>query len=182
MIRKSLPALAVMLTLSLPAYAVAPCANDAEREAMAMRALQSEFMMAGVACNQAAAYNSFVTKYQSVISAEGVRLKSYFSRVYGGSGEKQLNDFITDIANAWSQVHMKDMQSYCNSTWERMWKANSTTLDRTALVAQARERAGVPVVSATMCAGASSLNPAPVVRTADATPTATAAKPKAKKP
>ena len=151
MIRTSLPMLTVLLSLTLPAMAVAPCANEAEREAMAMRVLQSEFMMAGVACNQAQAYNTFITRYQPIISAEGLKLKAYFTRT--GGGEKQLNDFITDLANAWSQVHMKDMKGFCTSTWERMWVANSKTIDRTNLMVEARDRAALPIINANVCAG-----------------------------
>lgn len=148
--------LIALLAFSAPARAALPaCASETERQAMAVRALQSYFMVAGVACNQAAAYNKFITKYQSPVSSYGSALKGYFTRVYGGSGERQLNDFITGLANAWSQVHMQDMGNYCKGTWDMMWKLDKeTTVDAAKLVQHARAVAVQPAVSAEMCAGA----------------------------
>lgn len=89
---------------------------------MLVRGLQSYLMMAGVACNQGDAYNRFVTANQTELSTQGVALRGYFQRVYGSGAERHLNDFITGLANAWSQVHMTNMGNYCKSTWEMMYQ------------------------------------------------------------
>jgi hypothetical protein len=148
--------LVALLAFTAPASAALPaCANETERQAMAVRALQSYFMVAGVACNQAAAYNKFITKYQSPVSAYGSALKSYFTRVYSGSAERQLNDFITGLANAWSQVHMQDMGTYCKGTWEAMWQLDKEpSADPAKLVQYARSVSVQPAVTSVMCAGA----------------------------
>lgn len=143
--------LSLSVLAALPAQAALPsCSNDGERQAMVIRSFQSYLMVAAVACNQAQAYNTFVTKNQGVLAAEGTRLKSYFRRVYG-PGEKPLNDFITGLANAWSQIHMSDMASYCRGTWETMWKLDTGKIQ---LLDQARLTATQPAVATEMCAGA----------------------------
>jgi hypothetical protein len=117
------PVLAVLLVISSSVQAALPaCASDAERQAMLVRGLQSYLMMAGVACNQGDAYNKFVMRNQRELSAQGNMLRSYFQRVYRGNSERHMNDFITELANAWSQVHMQNMTNYCKSTWDMMWR------------------------------------------------------------
>lgn len=139
------------LAVSSAAHASLPnCASDVERQAMMVRGLQSYLMMAGVACNQADAYNRFVQTNQAELSAQGTALKGYFRRVYGGNYESHLNDFITEIANAWSQVHMSNMSNYCKSTWEMMYRLEKTPQPLTQL---SMGIAAQPSVTAVMCSG-----------------------------
>lgn len=143
-------AIAATLLLSAPAQALPSCASDAERQAMLVRGLQSYLMMAAVACNQSDAYNKFITRNQAELTAQGHALKAYFQRVYGGSSERQLNDFITEIANAWSQVHMTNMSNYCKSTWEMMLQLEKAPAP---LVEVSKGIAAQPSITAVMCAG-----------------------------
>ncbi len=137
---------------AMPVQAALPrCASEAERQAMLVRGLQSYLMMAGVGCNQAQAYNKFVTANQTQISSHGQILKSYFSRVYGGSGEKHLNDFITEVANAWSKQHMANMSGYCKATWELMWNLERHPAKLPELAQKVVQQ---PMVLDTMCSGA----------------------------
>ncbi len=108
-----------LIVFAQPAQARLPaCTSAAERDAMAVRALQSFFMLAGVACNQADSYNRYMTRYQAQVAAHTEHLKGYFTRVYGRKGETHLNDFVTNLANAWSQVHLDGMNTYCKATWD----------------------------------------------------------------
>ncbi len=145
-----------VLMASGPATAALPaCTTQAERDAMTVRAFQSYLMVAAVACNQAQAYNSFVSRYQGDLSAHGQRLKGYFQRVYGRGSEPKLNDFITDLANAWSQLHMANMGAYCKATWDTMWYLTKGQQAGPAGFAQAvAERSTSPVVRDLLCAGA----------------------------
>ncbi len=134
-----------------PVRAALPaCASESEKQAMVIRSFQSYLMVAAVACNQASAYNTFMTKNQAMLSAQGNNLKGYFHRVYG-RGDKQLNDFITSLANAWSQIHMSDMGGYCRGTWETMWKIDTA---KVSLIDQAKLTASQPAVAREMCSGA----------------------------
>lgn len=145
---------ALALGLSSPVAAAPSCASLQEQEAMAVRAFQSQLMVAAVACNQADAYNRFANKYQSIVSAQGNNLKAHFQRAYGGSGEKKLNDFITELANAWSQVHLADMASYCRATWETMWKLEKHPIDTKQFVELSRNKSFVADIVPVLCAGA----------------------------
>jgi hypothetical protein len=65
-----------------------------------------------------------------------------------------MNDFITNLANAWSQVHMKNMKGFCTSTWNRMWALTNKPSDRAMLINQAVSRvAATPLVTAELCSG-----------------------------
>lgn len=146
-------AFAAFICLAPAAHAARPaCASDSERTAMLVRGLQSYFMMAGVGCNQGAAYNKFVTANQSQISAQGHVLKSYFQRVYGKDAERNLNDFVTELANAWSQIHIHNMQGYCKATWELMWRMEQ---ERLPLLDVAQAVTQQPSVTGIMCNNAS---------------------------
>ena len=143
--------IAVSALAAMPVRAALPaCVSETEKQAMIVRSFQSYLMVAAVACNQAQAYNTFISKNQRMISGEGTALKAYFHRVYG-PGEKPLNDFITALANAWSQIHMSDMSAYCGGTWETMWKLNTGKIQ---FIDQARLTASQPAVAAEMCSGA----------------------------
>lgn len=149
--RFALVAAMIGLLFSSAAQAGLPgCASESERQAMLVRGLQSYLMMAGVACNQGDAYNRFVTRNQSELTAQGHALKAYFQRVYAGNAERRLNDFITEIANAWSQVHLTNMANYCKSTWEMMYllEKNPQPLSEVS-----RGVSTQPGVTAVMCAG-----------------------------
>lgn len=143
----------LVVTFAAPAWGRSACVGEVEKEAMAMRVLQSEFMVAAVACNQASAYNDFVRKYQTLLTKNGLALKSYFQRTDGPHSERGLNDFLTSLANAWASVHMTDKQAYCKSAWDRMWLATHQAADSKSLMAQARERSLVPIVGAELCPG-----------------------------
>lgn len=157
------------LTGGVAAAALPACTTQAERDAMTVRSFQSYLMVAAVACNQAQAYNGFVSRYQGELSSHGQRLKGYFQRVYGRSSDPHLNDFITDLANAWSQSHMANMGAYCKATWDTMWYLTQGPQAGAAGFAQAvAERATSPVVREVLCAGAVPATPVP------ATPVATA--------
>ncbi len=149
--RFALVAAMIGLLFSSSAQAGLPsCATDSERHAMLVRGLQSYLMMAGVACNQGDAYNKFVTRNQSELSTQGHALKAYFQRVYGGNSERRLNDFITEIANAWSQVHLTNMANYCKSTWEMMYLLEKNPQP---LVEVSKGISAQPGVTAVMCNG-----------------------------
>lgn len=141
----------VGLVLSSSAQAALPtCASDSERQAMLVRGLQSYLMMAAVACNQSDAYNKFININQGELSRQGVALKAYFQRVYGGNAERHLNGFITEIANEWSQVHMADMNNYCKSTWDMMYQLEKNPMP---LAEVSKGVAAQPGVTNAMCSG-----------------------------
>ncbi len=107
---------AVTVASLMPFAAEAACATKAEVDAMNLRALKSAFMVAALSCNQQSSYNAFISKNQSMFSADGAHVKGYFVRTYGGSAEYQLNRFVTKLANEASQISMgQESNVYCKS-------------------------------------------------------------------
>ena len=87
----------LLLHLS-PAFAV-PCAQPNEMQAIRVRALQTELMIAGLSCNGQAHYNYFITNYQLQLKTYADAMRSYFKRSYGPTAELEMNEFVTQLAN-----------------------------------------------------------------------------------
>jgi hypothetical protein len=146
----------IILGLMQPAAAALPsCTSASEQNAMTVRAFQSFLMLAGVACNQAQAYNRFMTRYNGQISGHGDALKGYFQRVYAAKAEAKMNDFVTELANAWSAIHLRDMKGYCKASWDIMMLLERLPrVDDSKLVQASRAMAGQKPVPDVLCAPA----------------------------
>lgn len=83
------------------------CANNSEKEALDIRVLQTELMVAALACGERTRYNDFVTRYQPQLKQGGKDLRIYFSRIYKKMGEQKLNNFVTKLANETSKNSRK---------------------------------------------------------------------------
>ncbi len=69
-------------------------------QAKAVRVLQSELMVAALACDARHHYSSFVTRYKSDLVQNGQTLKSHFHSAHGAKkGFDELNRFVTRMAN-----------------------------------------------------------------------------------
>ena len=80
------------------------CADRGAREALEMRVLQSELMVAALTCNQRPSYNAFVTAFKPYLKDQGRTLRAYFTKTYGtGAGPQRLNSLVTRLANVASQ-------------------------------------------------------------------------------
>ncbi|MDG1287845.1 MAG: hypothetical protein P8P30_09850 [Rickettsiales bacterium] len=93
----------------------AVCAKPAEFQALNMRALQSELMVAALSCGQKRQYNNFAKRYGSQLNAYGSQIINFFSR-HGGQnkGDKLLNDFVTKMANRASRASLgRPQRQYC---------------------------------------------------------------------
>ncbi len=93
----------------------AVCAKSTEYQALNMRALQSELMVAALSCSQRRNYNWFATQYKPQLNAYGTQIINFFKR-HGAkdNGEKLLNDFITKMANRASRASLgRSQQQYC---------------------------------------------------------------------
>lgn len=92
------------------------CASPAEKAAVDARVLQSELMVAALTCGENARYNVFVQKFQSELVGFGSALRAYFVRAYGKSGEYEMNQFVTRMANgATIRRTQFTMPEYCAS-------------------------------------------------------------------
>lgn len=95
------------------AWAQSACATPDDEATLNARVLQTELMVAALACGEEDRYNAFVNTFKSELSQRGKSLRAYFKRVHGASGEKRMNAFVTKLANDASQRTANGPSAYC---------------------------------------------------------------------
>ncbi|MGH6634685.1 MAG: hypothetical protein ACRED0_00615 [Gammaproteobacteria bacterium] len=90
------------------------CAQPHEHTALNARVLQTELMVAALSCGNRPLYNAFVRKFRGELGKQGHSLRLFFARHYAGRGEKDLNVFITRLANETSQRSNADRAAFCS--------------------------------------------------------------------
>ncbi len=91
------------------------CAKPAEFQALNMRALQSELMVAALSCGQKRQYNHFAKQYNAKLNDFGNHIIEFFNR-HGGKkqSDRLLNDFVTKMANRASRASLgRTQRQYC---------------------------------------------------------------------
>lgn len=122
-----LAALAIALAATGPAEAGRmACVTAREEVALNARVLQTELMVAALACGEAKRYNAFVTTFRREIAAQGSSLRRLFGRAYGSAGKSQLNAFVTRLANDASVRSAAGGGRYCAAAASLMTEALAT--------------------------------------------------------
>lgn len=109
---------AVMAVLPGLASAQGACRNANELQAIAVRMLTTELMVAALGCTGATEdsfrnrYGSFVQKFNTDLVRNGSLLKSHYAR-YGG--ESRMNMMVTQLANLAEQRRRAD-PNFCADT------------------------------------------------------------------
>lgn len=83
-----------------------------------VRRLQTQLMVGALSCGQQRMqvnYNSFVTKFDRALKANGAALKSYFTRMFGSRGVSEMDSFLTKLSNELSLVSMRH-SDFCTRT------------------------------------------------------------------
>lgn len=99
-----------------PAWAGSACATAEDEVTLNARVLQTELMVAALACGEQQRYNAFVNTFKSELSQRGRLLRAYFKRVHGPSGENRMNAFVTKLANDASQRTANGPDAYCTAS------------------------------------------------------------------
>jgi len=120
--RRSLWSLAAIAAAALPAAgAVAACYTPPEVTAVHIRMLQSELMVAALACRDSnpelgmiTQYNSFVKRHNPGLVGQNRVLERHFDRHYGGGNpaKRRMDALLTAIANDASKRSMT--ANFCN--------------------------------------------------------------------
>ena len=104
------------------AVQAADCYSPAETSAVEVRMLQSELMVAALACRDSnpelgmiAGYNDFVHRLSRPLVQNSRLLQAHFKKAYGASGEHRFEAFETELANAASKRSMAS-SSYCENS------------------------------------------------------------------
>ncbi len=95
-----------------PALAQA-CVQPAERVAFEVRALQSQLMVAALSCGRDADYNAFVRKFQGELASSYRGMQGHFRRTAGNGHQREMDGFITTLANAHSQDGIRAGSHFC---------------------------------------------------------------------
>ncbi len=88
------------------------CVQASERTAFEVRALQSQLMVAALSCNQDNAYNAFVRKFQRDLAGSYSAIQTHYRRS-GANGQRNLDQYITGLANAHSQDGIRQGSQFC---------------------------------------------------------------------
>ncbi len=113
--RKTLFGVTMGLVLGTGSVAYALCATPTDREAFHVRALQTDLMVAALTCDVRDDYNEFANTHKNVLVKHGRALKQTFHAIHGASaGERELNAYITALANRTSQRSISARTAYCD--------------------------------------------------------------------
>lgn len=99
----------------LPAAAFATCMQPAEKTAFDVRALQSQLMVVALACQQQDDYNAFVRRHMSELGAAHQGLVTYHRRAHGAQHQRQLDTYITNLANSQMQAGITQGSHFCRN-------------------------------------------------------------------
>jgi hypothetical protein len=100
-----------LLIFSGPAMAQL-CVNPAERTAFEVRALQSQLVVAALACGKDNDYNIFVRRFQTELSGSYRTIQGHFRRG-GANSQRTMDTYITTLANAHSQDGINQGSRFC---------------------------------------------------------------------
>jgi hypothetical protein len=91
------------------------CLQPAEKTHFDVRALQSQLMVVAISCEMQDDYNRFVTKFQPQLATAYRGVAGHFRRTAGGSHQRQLDQYITNLANGQSQVGISQGSFFCRN-------------------------------------------------------------------
>ncbi len=126
--KTTLASLSLVLSLAAAPALAAPCVSPPTT--LNARVLQTELMVAALSCNEQQRYNAFVSAFRSEIAAQSASLRKLFSRTYGSNGKRQLNAYVTKLAND-ASMRSADVgkHAYCASAGSLFAEAMATPPD-----------------------------------------------------
>ncbi len=95
------------------AMAAENCKTQQDRDIFELAALKSEAMVLATSCHEEERYNAFVQRYKAVLLANEHAFDAYFKREFGRSGQAEHDSYITSLANAQSDVGLKEGTDFC---------------------------------------------------------------------
>lgn len=116
-------AFAAALLAGQPASAAEQCPTAKEQAALRTRALQTDFMVAALNCGERERYNDFVKTFKTPLVREGKALKAYFRRRHGERATRELNAFVTQLANLASRRYNARTRTFCTQAKTQLTEA-----------------------------------------------------------
>ncbi len=98
------------------ATAAENCKSPSDREIFELAALKSEVMVLATSCHEEERYNAFVQHFKATLQANEHAFDAYFKRTFGRSGQTEHDSYVTSLANAQSDVGLKEGTDFCPHT------------------------------------------------------------------
>lgn len=87
--------------------------SSRDRNSVNIRHLQSQLMVAALSCDLRPQYNATIERFEAELIQHGQDLRRLFNRSYGKSGERELDRFVTALANNASVSSLNRGAGYC---------------------------------------------------------------------
>lgn len=170
MSRSILSSVAALALAALPvAGAAATCFTPAETTAVHVRILQSELMVAALACRDSnpelamiSKYNAFVNRHSVGLVSQNRVLERHFEKHYGKQSKRRMDTLLTAIANDASKRSMTP--DFCGGSSDLFGLIS--TMEWPQLVRLSSERANGSDTVVTRCTAAGAGAPSEVATTA----------------
>lgn len=110
--------LTFVMALSVSGLAQACLSTSVPTHTMALsvRTLQSDLMVSALSCNAREDYNTFALKFRPMLKTHGGDLTNYFGQIYGAGAKRELNSYVTDLANYAAIRHATNAGEFCSGT------------------------------------------------------------------
>jgi hypothetical protein len=156
LVRKSIRTLLAGLgAVAIVAPALAEgCVQPAEQSAFQVRALQSQLMVAAIACKQEDDYNAFVRRFQPELGGAWNSLVKHYRRTGGRQHQRALDSYITQLANEQSQDGIRQGSRFCQNLKPLFQVAMSQQPNSGGLAQLATERNIINPLDMPVCAAA----------------------------
>jgi hypothetical protein len=122
------------------------CAQGQVVEALQVRALHSRLMVAALSCQAETEFNTFVRRFDHVLTRSGRQMADWFAP---RGGRRALNDYVTSLANKASLDSMSDRFGFCRAAHDLFAQAGK--MDDAGLVALSRTRPRAEAETADVC-------------------------------
>ena len=144
--------------------ASAACISSSDRQALDVAGLKTNLMVVTLTCKTDPQYNAFVTKFKTELNSDERTAKSYFAHTYGRTGQKQQDEYMTQLANAKADASQHDGSRFCPHN-EQMFDEVMALQNANELREYAAGRATAVPVSYSSCeAGSTASERSPAVR------------------
>ncbi len=100
-----------------PAAQAAGCTSQSDQVVFDLAALKSQMMVLTTSCQGTDGdYNAFVNRYKPELGANDQAFASYFKRVFGRQAQREQDAYVTNLANAQSEVGLSQGTDFCPHT------------------------------------------------------------------
>jgi hypothetical protein len=113
-------AAAVVLGALAGSAGAVKCADRVERESLNVRQLQTQLMVAALSCNQRTGYNAFVRRFRPALADHSDVMQGYFHRIFGNRSPREINAYVTRLANEASALSISDRMAYCRASFDAL--------------------------------------------------------------